>query len=158
MTELTGYMKLRFWVETTAANDMDLFVAIQKFDRRGKYVPFAAFSALEDGPVALGWLRASHRELDAERSTPHQPRLLHRRQLKLRPGVPMPVDIEIWPSSTRFAAGEKLRIVVQGSDIYKYARWIVLARHPKTINAGTHVIHTGGKYDSHLLVPIIPHK
>ena len=26
------------------------------------------------------------------------------------------------------------------------------------INAGVHVIHTGGKYDSHLLVPIIPHK
>jgi predicted acyl esterase len=157
-TELTGYMKLRFWVETTVADDMDLFIAIQKFDRRGKYVPFAAFSALEDGPVALGWLRASHRELDAERSTPHQPWLLHRRRLKLRPGVPVPVDIEIWPSSTRFAAGEKLRVVVQGNDIYKYARWIVLARHPKTINAGTHVIHTGGNYDSHLLVPVIPHK
>ena len=155
-TELSGQMKLRLWVETTQGDDMDLFIAIQKFDRRGQYVPFAAFSALEDGPVALGWLRASHRELDAERSTPQRPWLAHRQQLKLRPGVPVPVDIEIWPSSTRFAAGEKLRVVVQGSDIYKYARWIVLARHPKTINCGTHVIHTGGKCDSHLLVPIIP--
>ncbi len=157
-TELTGYMKLRLWIETTAGDDMDLFIALQKLDRNGSYVPFAAFSALEDGPVALGWLRASHRELDPERSTPQQPWLLHRRQLKLKPHVPVPVDIEIWPSSTRFASGETLRIVVQGSDIYKYARWIVLARHPKTINAGTHVIHTGGKYDSHLLVPIIPRK
>lgn len=76
----------------------------------------------------------------------------------LNPGVPVPVEIEIWPSSTRFAAGEKLRVVVQGSDIYKYARWIVLARHPKTTNAGAHVIHTGGKYDSHLLVPVVSHK
>jgi len=25
-----------------------------------------------------------------------------------------------------------------------------------TRNAGTHVIHTGGKYDSHILVPVIP--
>ena len=116
-TELSGQMKLRLWVETTQGDDMDLFIAIQKFDRRGQYVPFAAFSALEDGPVALGWLRASHRELDAERSTPQRPWLAHRRQLKLRPGVPVPVDIEIWPSSTRFAAGEKLRVVVQGSDI-----------------------------------------
>ena len=155
-TELTGYMKLKLWVEAIGADDMDLFIAIQKFDRKGNYVPFAAFSALEDGPVALGWLRASHRELDKKRSTPHQPWLLHKRALKLKPGVPVPVEIEIWPSGTRFAKGEKLRVVVQGSDIYRYARWIVRAGHPKTINAGMHVIHTGGKYDSHLLVPVIP--
>ncbi len=68
----------------------------------------------------------------------------------------MPVEIEIWPSSTRFAAGERLRLVVQGSDIYRYAPWIVLAGHPETINAGEHVIHTGGKYDSHLLIPVMP--
>lgn len=157
-TELTGYMKLRLWVEAIGADDMDLFIAIQKFDRQGRYVPFAGFSALEDGPVALGWLRASHRELDEKRSTLYQPWLRHRHQLKLCPGVPVPVEIEIWPSGTRFAAGERLKLVVQGSDIYKYARWIVLARHPKTINAGTHVIRTGGKYDSHLLVPIVPNK
>lgn len=154
-TELTGHMKLRLWVEAIGADDMDLFVAVQKFDRRGNYVPFAAFSALEDGPVALGWLRASHRELDEERSTPEHPWLRHRRALKLRRGVPVAVDIEIWPSSTVFAKGEKLRVVVQGSDIYRYARWIVRAGHPKTINSGVHVIHTGGNYDSHLLVPFI---
>ncbi len=157
-TELTGHMKLRLWVEAPGADDMDLFVAIQKFDGKGNYVPFAGFNCLEDGPVALGWLRASHRELDKKRSTPQQPWLLHLRQLKLKRGVPVPVEIEIWPSSTRFAKGEKLRVVVQGSDIYKYARWIVRAGHPKTINAGEHVIHTGGSFDSHLLVPTIPRK
>ena len=92
-------------------------------------------------------------------STPHQPWLLHRRALKLQPRVPVPVEIEIWPSGTRFAAGEKLRLVVQGSDIYKYARWIVLARHPRTINAGTHVIHTGGNYNSLIFsFPLFPPK
>ena len=78
--------------------------------------------------------------------------------MKLKPASPVPVEIEIWPSGTRFAEGEKLRVVVQGSDIYKYARWIVLAGHPKTINAGMHVIHTGGKYDSHLLIPVVAPK
>ena len=154
--ELTGHMKLRLWVEAIGADDMDLFIAVQKFDRGGRYVPFAAFSAFEDGPVALGWLRASHRELDEKRSTPQQPWLRHKRLLKLKRGVPVPVEIEIWPSSTRFAKGEKLRVVVQGSDIYKYARWMVLAGHRKTINAEVHVIRTGGKYDSHLLIPLIP--
>src|SRR3970040_1547638 len=32
-TELTGHMKLRLWVETIGADDMDLFVRVQKFDR-----------------------------------------------------------------------------------------------------------------------------
>jgi hypothetical protein len=157
-TELTGHMKLRLWVEVVGADDMDIFVAIQKFDRHGDYVPFAAFNTMEDGPVALGWLRASHRELDDKRSTPGQPWLLHRRNLKLETGTPVPVEIEIWPSATRFAAGERLRLVVQGSDIYKYAPWLVLAGHPETINAGEHVIHTGAKFDSHLLIPVIPAK
>ena len=157
-TELTGHMKLRLWVEAKGADDMDLFIAIQKFDRKGESVPFAAFSALEDGPVALGWLRVSHRELDRRRSTPQQPWLLHQRELKLKPGVPVSVEIEIWPSGTRFAKGEKLRVVVQGSDIYKYGPWIRLAGHPETRNAGRHVIHTGGKYDSHLLVPVVPRR
>ena len=151
-------MKLRLWVQAEGADDMDLFIAIQKFDRNGRYVSFAAFSALEDGPVALGWLRVSHRELDKKRSTPQQPWLLHQRELKLEPGVVVPVEIEIWPSGTHFAAGEKLRVVVQGSDIYKYAQWIRLAGHPRTRNAGRHVIHTGGRYDSQLLIPVIPPK
>ena len=98
----------------------------------------------------------SQRELDMRRTTPYQPWLLHKRELKLKPGVPVPVDIEIWPSGTRFAKGEKLRLVVQGSDIYKYAAWIRLAGHPQTRNAGQHVIHTGGKHDSHLLIPAVP--
>ncbi|MDP6642663.1 MAG: CocE/NonD family hydrolase [Rhodospirillales bacterium] len=155
-TELTGPMKLRLWVEADGADDMDIFVAVQKYDRRGNYVPMAAFNTMDDGPVALGWLRASHRELDQKRSTPEQPWLKHKRRLKLKPGLPVAVEIEIWPSGTRFAAGEKLRIVVQGSDIYKYAKWIVRAGHPQTINNGSHIIHTGGKCDSHLLIPVIP--
>jgi uncharacterized protein len=32
----------------------------------------------------------------------------------------VPVDIEIWPSSTMFRAGETLRVVVQGHDVNRY--------------------------------------
>ena len=28
--------------------------------------------------------------------------------------------------------------------------------HDDTVNRGRHIIHAGGKYDSHLLVPVIP--
>jgi hypothetical protein len=153
-TEITGYMKLRLWVEARGSNDADLFVAVEKLDRLGNRVTFTFMSEFDNGPVALGWLRVSHRELDAVRSTPDQPRHLHRRELLLAPGEIVPVDIEILPSSTLFEAGEKLQVVVQGRDIY-----VLPVRHTQmhedTRNAGEHVLHTGDRYDSHLLVPVI---
>ncbi len=155
-TDLIGHMKLRLWVTAPQATDLDLFVAIQKLDAQGAVVPFAFWAHFDDGPVALGWLRASHRELDPENSVPHQPVLYHRRALPVASGETVPVEIEIWPSGTRFEAAECLRLVVQGSDIYSYPKPVMCDRHEETVNAGSHVIHSGGKYDSYLLVPVIP--
>lgn len=152
-TELTGHMKLKLWVEADGSDDMDLFVAVQKVDRTGDLVTFPYFSNHEDGPVALGWLRASHRELDEARSRPEQPVLAHRRELKLKPGEIVPVEIEIWPSSTLFEAGETLRLVVQGTDIYTYPGAMNNIAHQDTVNRGEHRLHAGARFDAHLLVP-----
>ncbi|MBN8819559.1 MAG: CocE/NonD family hydrolase [Sphingomonas sp.] len=156
-TEITGYMKLGLWVEAQGADDMDLFVAIQKIGKDGEPVGMTFYAFFETGPVALGWLRASHRALDEARSTPWQPVHSHLKEEKLQAGVPVPVEIEIWPSSTLFRAGETLRVLVKGMDIYREGLPnLPFARHEELRNAGRHVIHTGGKYDSHLLVPVIP--
>jgi hypothetical protein len=152
--ELTGEMKLKLWVEAQGADDLDLFVALQKFDVTGRYVGFPFFSVVEDGPVALGWLRASHRALDPERSTALRPWHTHDHEERLAPGAIVPIEIEIWPSSTVFRSGEKLRLVIRGQDIYRYRDGTFAGNHP-TRNRGRHVIHAGGKYDSHLLVPLI---
>lgn len=155
--ELTGPAMLRLWVEAEGSDDMDLFVALQKLDAQGQVVPFIFYAMSEDGPVALGWLRVSHRELDAARSRPGQPVHRHEREQRLRPGECVPVDIEIWASSTRFAAGESLRLVVQGRDIVRPSvPNAPFALHADTRNQGTHVIRTGGRHDSHLLVPVVP--
>jgi uncharacterized protein len=155
-TDLVGYLKLKLWVEAVGADDMDLFAGIQRLDRDGNVVPFPFYAALDDGNVALGWLRVSHRELDTERSTPSQPWHTHRREDKLERGVVVPVEIEIWPTGTRFLAGETLRVIVQGRDIYDYPSSVIISRHEDTRNAGSHVIRTGGKFDSHLLIPVLP--
>jgi predicted acyl esterase len=94
--------------------------------------------------------------LDEEKSTPYQPVLKHQRELKLKAGEIVPVEIEIWPSGTLFEPGEKLRVVVQGSDIGMYWGEVATYGHLNTVNMGNHVIYSGGKYDSHLLVPVIP--
>ena len=74
-------MKLRVWMSAPDADDLDVFVAVQKLDAYGDLVGFPFYAVFEDGPVALGWLRASHRELDQARSRPWQPVLAHRRSL-----------------------------------------------------------------------------
>jgi predicted acyl esterase len=157
-TELIGHMKLKLWVQADGSDDMDLFVALEKIDRTGDIVPFQFFGNHEDGPVALGWLRVSHRELDEKKSTSYQPVHKHDKEIKLKPNEIVSVEIEILPSGTLFERGETLRVVVQGSDIYTYPEEYHSNGHTDTVNKGEHVIYTGGEYDSHLLVPIIPVK
>jgi predicted acyl esterase len=156
--ELVGHMKAHLFMEAEGSDDMDVFVALWKLDAGGNVVPFAYYAHFEDGPVALGWLRASHRELDPARSTEYQPVLAHRREQKLKDGEIVPLDIEIWPSGTRFEAGERLRLIIQGRDVKDYAKPRVHARHEETVNRGRHRIHTGGGHASHLLVPVVPVK
>jgi predicted acyl esterase len=155
-TELTGYMKLKLWVEAQGSDDMDLFVAVEKIDKAGYIVQFPYFGNHDDGGVALGWLRVSHRELDEAKSSPGQPVHKHERQIKLKQAEIVPVEIELWPSGTSFEKGEKLRLIVQGSDIHAHPEGGHTMQHKSTVNKGRHLIYTGGRYDSHLVVPVIP--
>ena len=156
-TEITGNMVLHAWVEGVDADDMDLFVAIHKLDAQGRFVPFIFYSMSEDGPVALGWLRVSHRALDTSRSRPDLPVHPHDQEQRLAAGDIVPVDIEIWPSSTLFRAGETLRLVIMGRDtVQPSVANAPFARHEQTRNRGLHVIHAGSAYDSYLQIPVIP--
>lgn len=152
--DVVGHARAILHVEAPEASDMDIFVGLFKRDVHGEIVPFAYYAQFEDGPVALGWLRASHRELDPERSTVHLPVLAHRRAVPLEEGRPTRVEIEILPSGTRFAAGESLVLVVQGHDIKHYPKPLVYARHETDINRGPQILHTGGRYDAQLVIPI----
>jgi predicted acyl esterase len=150
-TELTGYMKLRLWVEADGADDMDLFIAVQKLDEKGNFIP--AYVLDQPHPGFPGKLRVSHRELDEKWSTPYQPFRNHRREQLLKPKEIVPVEIEIWPLSMLWHAGQQLCVEVSGH--YTREKWFEPFAW-ETRNRGNHIIHTGGKYDSHLLVPVIP--
>lgn len=154
-TEVTGPARLRLWIAALEADDADIFVGIEKLDRRGRPVHFPDLNHVERGRVAYGWLRASHREPDEARSTPLRPWLTHRRRLPLTPGEPVPVDVEVLPSSTLFRAGESLRLVVQGSDLPFIGPTGLRYAHARTVNRGEHAIHTGGRYESRLVLPMI---
>jgi len=151
-TELTGYMKLRLWVEGDGADDMDLFAFVQKLDTDGNFVPAFVLGAPSFG--ANGRLRVSQRELDPVRSTLAEPYLAHIKEELLSPGQIVPVEIPIWPTGMLWHAGEQLRVVVTGHNLA--GRHIPGLPEPTLRNKGEHIIHTGGRYDSHLLVPVIP--
>jgi predicted acyl esterase len=148
-TLLVGHMALRLWVSCAQRNDMDLFVGVEKLDTMGQPVFFTGFSGNRRDIVAKGWLRVSHRELDPDRTLPHRPFHPHTSVRPLQAGEIVPVDIEILPSGTIFEPGSRLRLIVQGRDVVPHA----VENHRYTVNGGDHEIHTGGEFDSYLLVP-----
>ncbi|QSP94746.1 CocE/NonD family hydrolase [Marinobacter salinisoli] len=151
-TELSGNMKLKLWVSTSRGSDMDLFIGVNKLDINGDKVDFYGKTGFNKGVVALGWLRVSERKLDEQTSEPWLPVLTHRDTDKISPDQIVPVNIEILPSSTLFRKGESLELTIQGHDIFDHP----MLAHDRTVNKGIHSVHTGGVYDSHLLIPVIP--
>lgn len=179
-TELTGYFKLKLWLQAIGNEDIDIFTKFSKLSKDGTLLEINCIDVgyLADDPEANltklrqmhsegnkhvdvffaegghGRLRVSHRELDTKRSSPHQPFYTHKNPQILKHGEIVPVNIELWPCGMIWEAGEKIRLSVAGHN----QRPELTVRTPpvKTINKGEIVIFTGGTYDSHLLVPFIP--
>ena len=150
-TEITGYMYLRLWVEAESHDEMDLFVNIQKLDEDGSWLPTNILG--EPHPGSWGKMRVSRRDLDAKQTTKFEPVQSHQKEEKLQKGEIVPVDIAIVPSSKIWHKGQQLRVQIAGryirEDWFEPLTW-------ETDNKGRHIIHTGGKYDSYLHVPVIP--
>ena len=157
-TEVTGPLSLRVWV-SSSAKEMDLFVTIRNVDPQGQDVN--CIGTIGDPvPVAKGWLRASHRKLDPERSRSYRPYHSHDELQPLTPGEIVSLDVEIWPTSMVFEAGHRLVLDLQahdgvGSSLFRHTDPI--DRAPALL-AGTNTIYTGGSRASFLLLPIIPNE
>jgi predicted acyl esterase len=149
--EVTGPLMANIWV-SSASEDMDLFLTLRNFDADGNEV-------LETGqqgtpvPVAKGWLRVSHRELDPELSLPYRPYHAHKRRLYLKPGEIVEVQVEIWPTSMVFRQGHRIRLDVQPRDGVGSQGYM---HYHADYNTGTNTVYAGGDRPSYLLLPVIP--
>jgi uncharacterized protein len=156
-TEFTGPAALRLWI-SSSTKDMDLFVVLRVFDAQGRECSFVG--AHEKVPMAMGWLRASHRKLDEARSQPWRPYHAHDEVQKLEPGTPYPVDVEIWPTSMVFPKGYRLVLTLQGHDFVITPPGRLLHDHPQDRTpeefGGINTVHTGGRHASYLLMPLLP--
>lgn len=66
--------------------------------------------------VATGWLRASHRKLDPDKSLPYRPWHTHDERQPLISGETYELDVEIWPTSVNLPAGYRFGFTVGGKD------------------------------------------
>ena len=91
-------------VVSSSARDADLQVTLSEVRPDGNEVY-----------VQSGWLRASHRKLDARRSTPLQPEPTHlaRDAAPLVPGRPALVRVPIFPVAHAFRKDSRIRVTVQ---------------------------------------------
>jgi predicted acyl esterase len=116
-TEITGPIAARLFA-ASSTSDADLFLIVRVFTPDLREVCFQG--AIDPNtPVAQGWLRASHRRLDPVLSEPYRPYHTHDTVEPLTPGVPVELDIEIWPTSIVVPAGYRVGLSVRGRD-YEY--------------------------------------
>jgi predicted acyl esterase len=115
--EITGPVAAKLWL-SSETTDADVFLVLRVFDPAGKEVTFVGSNDPRT-PVALGWLRASQRKLDAERSRPYRPWHAHDEEQALTPGVPVELEVEIWPTCIVVPPGYRLALTVRGKD-YEY--------------------------------------
>jgi predicted acyl esterase len=171
-TEITGPVAAKLWVSSETA-DADLFLALRVFDPAGKEVTFIGANDPRT-PIGLGWLRASHRKLDPARTLPYRPWHTHDEKQPLTPGVPVELDVEIWPTCLVVPAGYRVALTVRGKD-YEYdgtAANVPFAAYPmKGVGPFTHTnpqdrppavfatrntLHVAPGRAPYLLLPVIP--
>lgn len=175
-TEVTGPLTAKLFISSTTA-DADLFLTITLLSPKGKEIVFRGAMDAHT-PVAQGWLRASHRKLDKEKSLFYRPYHTHDEKQLLNPGDIYELDIEIWPTSIVIPTGYQLALQISGKD-YEYSGEITEESRkyhrypskgcgpflhndpddrPEELFGGKVAIHTGPDYPSYLLLPIIPEK
>lgn len=171
-TEITGPLAAKLWISATTS-DADLFLVVRVFDELGRE---KLFHGLPDPriPLTQGWLRASQRELDPERSLPYRPFLSHKNVRPLWPGEAYELDIEIWPTCVVVPAGYRIGLTVLGQDFEHDAEPFVWTKAGVTFRGSSFWMHQdpvfrpaevydnevtifgGGERSSFLLIPVIP--
>jgi uncharacterized protein len=172
-TEITGPLAAKLFVSSSTA-DADLFLVFRVFTPDMREVVFQG--AIDPHtPVAQGWLRASHRKLHAKISTQYRPYHTHDQIQPLTPGEPVPLEVELWPTSIVVPAGHRIALTVRGRD-YEWGK-ATGARlsnfknelrgcgpflhddprdRPAAVFGGRNTLHTGPEQQCYILVPIVP--
>ena len=174
-TEVTGPIAAKLFV-SSETKDADLFLVVRVFTPDMEEVVFQG--ALDPHtPIAQGWLRASHRKLDPEKTLPYRPYHTHDEEQPLTPGEVYELDIEIWPTCIVIPEGYRVAFTVRGKDyVYPGGSGGGLSnmkneftgcgcfihndpkdRPPEAFGRNV-TLHCGGEHEAYVMLPVIPEK
>jgi uncharacterized protein len=147
-------------------DEMDVVVQIRKMDKNGHLLTHVNYPVDQDnvpdtnvvkylGPS--GFLRASHRHtLDSSQSIEVDKVYLHNSRQPVPVGTIVPLEITLWPMGMVFGPGEGIVLRISGHNMTLPEAPPCILGEPDDQNQGHHTVHTGGEYDSHLMLPILP--
>ena len=174
-TEITGPIAARLHA-STSTEDADFFLVFRVFTPDLREVTF--MGAIDPHtPIAQGWLRASHRKLDAKLSTEYRPYHAHDERQPLKKGEQVRLDVELWPTSIVVPAGHRIALTVRGRDYeWQESTGARLSNfknelrgcgpflhddprdRPASVFSGKTSLHFGSGKDSYVLIPVVPPK
>ena len=149
--EIAGPIKLVLNA-SSSRNDMDFFVKLseqmpQPAEDRSKTFNPASFW------ITKGWLRASHRALDPNKSTEMEPYHTHTDPQPIEPGKIYRFDISIEPMAHRFKKGNRVRLeIVNGDSVVTDVLW---THYYVPSKIGTDTIYHSAEYPSALTLPVM---
>ncbi len=150
--EITGPIKLVLYA-SSSASDTDFFIKLSDQhpqspeDRAKDLNPHAEL-------ITRGWLRASHRALDPERSSEMVPYHSHSDPRPLTPGEITKFEISLEPMAYLIKAGHRLRLeIVNGDSPVTEQLW---GHYYRPSKIGTDTIHHDATHPSELILPVKP--
>jgi len=169
-TTLMGMPKAVLYMSCDDFDDMDIFILLRKLDAKGepmlnlnipwKNLPVKTIEEIPEkvrtevilymGPTGIQ--RASLRAIDRAKSMhenwPYYPM---DKEEKVASGKVVRLEIGIWAMGIEYERGESIRLQICGREqsINNFGS----TEHLK--NKGQHVVHFGGQYDSHVVLPFV---
>ena len=154
--DLIGPMTVRLDVSVEGAADATLLAAV-RLRRDGREVPLEGSYGFDRDVVTHGWLRVSHRALDAERSLDWLPVQAHTAAQPVAAGEVVGVVIPLLPQATRLWAGDQLVLKLRSRWLFRLNPLTgqMPARYTADA-AGTTRVHLGDGRVGTLRIPIAP--
>jgi putative CocE/NonD family hydrolase len=150
--EISGPIKLLLYASSTRT-DTDFFVKLtdqapqDPADRHKQLNP--RFEV-----ITRGWLRASHRALDPERSSEMVPYHTHQYPQPLNADEIYAFEISLEPMAYRFKIGHRIRLeIVNGDSPASEQLWSHYYRPDKV---GADTIYHSAQYPSQIILPVAP--
>ncbi len=109
-------------------------------------------------PLASGWLRAQHRTLAPERTTPWEIAHDHTKDVPIVPGEINEYVAQLRPMSHQFKRGDRIKVEISAIDIPTDIETYDVMWHVCNAVTTVHKIYRDGEHQSRMSLPVIPRK